>query len=149
MSVCLVFKVLIVGGGIVGWMIVVVLSKFILLAGVSVEFVECDVIGMVGVGEVSIFGIVDFNCMLGILELDFIVVIRGSFKFGIEFVNWGVIGESYLYFFGDYGFVLQGEDFYYFWNCVWLYGDVYVLEIYLMCCMVVCVGKFMLLVSDL
>lgn len=148
MSARPVSKVLIAGGGTAGWMTAAALSKFILPAGVSVELVESDAIGTVGVGEASIPGIADFNRMLGISEPDFIAATKGSFKLGIEFVNWGAIGESYLHPFGDYGFALQGEDFHHFWNRARLNGDAHALETYSMCCMAARAGKFMLPASD-
>ncbi|MBO6795915.1 tryptophan halogenase family protein [Maricaulis sp.] len=141
-------SVVIAGGGTAGWMTAAALSKFILPAGVRVELIESDAIGTVGVGEASIPGIADFNRMLGITEPDFIAATRGSYKLGIEFVDWGAIGERYLHPFGDYGFPMQGEDFHHFWNRARLLGEDHALEAYSMCCMAARAGKFMLPVND-
>jgi len=141
-------SVLIAGGGTAGWMTAAALSKFLSPAGVRVELVESDAIGTVGVGEASIPGIADFNRMLGIAEADFIAATKGSFKLGIEFVDWGAIGERYLHPFGEYGFPLQGEDFHHFWNRARLSGEAHELEAYSMCCMAARQGRFMLPVAD-
>jgi tryptophan halogenase len=49
--------------------------------------------------------------MLGINENEFISATQGAFKLGIEFVNWGGIGERYFHPFGYHGHDLEGVHF--------------------------------------
>src|SRR3546814_17107651 len=49
--------------------------------------------------------------MLGINENEFIAATQGTFKAGIEFVDWGAIGERYVHPFGYHGHEIHGVAF--------------------------------------
>ncbi|HSG33495.1 MAG TPA: tryptophan halogenase family protein, partial [Sphingomonadaceae bacterium] len=68
-----------------------------------VTLVESDAIGIVGVGEATIPPIKKFNNFIRIDEDAFIRETAGTFKLGIEFHNWGRIGDRYLHQFGRTG----------------------------------------------
>ena len=108
-------RVVIVGGGTAGWMAAAALSRFLDNGRRTVTVVESDAIGTVGVGEATIPPIINFNRMLGINENEFLKATRGTFKLGIEFVNWGRLGDRYLHPFGAYGEDLQGVSFHQLW----------------------------------
>jgi hypothetical protein len=95
-------RVLIVGGGTAGWMCAAAFARA-LQGQCHVQLVESDEIGAIGVGEASIPNLIEFNRALGIDEDEFLRETGGSFKLGIEFVNWGAIGERYLHGFGALG----------------------------------------------
>ena len=107
-------RVVIVGGGTAGWMTAAALAK--LLPGrCDVHLVESEAIGIVGVGEATLPHIRSFNERLGIDEADFMASTRATFKLGIEFVNWGRIGDSYIHPFGTFGPGGGEIDFHQFW----------------------------------
>ena len=108
-------KLVIVGGGTAGW---IAAAAFARLLGnrISVELVESDTIGTVGVGEATIPQIIRLNTILGLDENDFLKNTYGTFKLGIEFVNWGKVGESYLHTFGDAGLNLANVHFHHYWR---------------------------------
>jgi tryptophan halogenase len=108
-------RVVIVGGGTAGWMAAAAFSRFLNNGRRRITLVESDAIGTVGVGEATIPPIVDFNRMLDINENEFLRATKGTFKAGIEFVNWGQVGKRYFHPFGFYGHDLHGIAFHQLW----------------------------------
>jgi tryptophan halogenase len=107
-------QLVIVGGGSAGWMTAASIARMI-SGGVSVTLIESDEIGTVGVGEATIPPLVDFNTALGIEENEFVAATQGTFKLGIEFVDWGQVGERYIHPFGKFGRQTLGLSFHQFW----------------------------------
>ncbi|MEL6692707.1 MAG: tryptophan halogenase family protein, partial [Pseudomonadota bacterium] len=108
-------KVCILGGGTAGWMTAAALSNKYKGLGVELTLVESDQIGTVGVGEATLPHIRFFNETLGIDERTFMKETEATFKLGIEFCDWGELGDSYIHPFGDYGLPLHGMDFHQLW----------------------------------
>jgi len=122
-------NIVIVGGGTAGWMSAAALSK-VLEGQCSIRLVESDDIGTIGVGEATIPHIAEFNTALGIDENEFLRATQGTFKLGIEFVNWGAIGDRYIHGFGFVGQATQALPFHHFWLRMAKLGKALPLEAY-------------------
>lgn len=107
-------RVVIVGGGTSGWMTAAALSRM-LPADVSIQLIESEKIGTVGVGEATIPHIRYFNALLGIDELEFIQATQATFKLAIQFVGWGSESSRYMHPFSDFGGDVHGIGFHHYW----------------------------------
>ncbi len=114
MAVAPVKDIVIVGGGTAGWMAAAAFSK---IAGKQyrIRLVESDEIATIGVGEATIPMVKVFNAFLEIDEDEFLRKTQGTFKLGIEFVNWGKIGDSYMHGFGEIGHDLGSVSCHQYW----------------------------------
>ena len=111
-------KVLVVGGGSSGWMAAAMLATA-LSRDIQVQLVESEAIGIVGVGEATIPPMQKFNKFLRLDERQFVAETNGTFKLGIEFHNWGRVGDRYLHQFGPVGRELDALVSLHHW---WLLG---------------------------
>ncbi|HYD25169.1 MAG TPA: tryptophan halogenase family protein [Croceibacterium sp.] len=107
-------RVVVLGGGTAGWMSAAALAK--LLPGVAeVELVESEDIGIVGVGEATLPHIRGFVERLGIDEASFMKATHATFKLGIDFRDFGHVGERYVHPFGSFGEEVAGVQFHHYW----------------------------------
>lgn len=107
-------SIAILGGGTAGWIVAASAVK-LLPKDIHITLIESEEIATIGVGEATIPQIRHLNGILGIDENDFIAKTQGTFKLGIEFTDWGHIGERYLHAFGSVGIDIALLNFYHYW----------------------------------
>ncbi len=110
----LIKRVVVAGGGTVGWLAAAALAK---LYGkqISVTLIESAEIGRIGVGEATIPPMRNFHRLIGVNEAEFMSATQATFKLGIEFSNWARIGDNYIHSFGMTGKDCWACDFHHFW----------------------------------
>ena len=107
-------SIAVIGGGAAGWMSAAAISKSFGRA-IDVTLVESEEIGLIGVGEATVPHLSAFNRLLEIDEAAFVRETQGSFKLGIQFNDWGRIGESYVHGFGSIGRDIGLLPFHQYW----------------------------------
>lgn len=107
-------RIVVLGGGTAGWMSASALAK-LLGPRVAVTLIESEDIGIVGVGEATLPHIRGFVERLGIDEADFMRATHATYKLGIDFRDFGRIGESYIHPFGTFGEKVAGVPFHHYW----------------------------------
>jgi tryptophan halogenase len=93
-------RIVVVGGGTAGWMAATSLATA--LPGSTVELVESEEIGIVGVGEATFPMLRDYHKLNGIDEAEFLRATNGTFKLGIEFRDWRAKGHRFFHTFGSF-----------------------------------------------
>jgi tryptophan halogenase len=115
-------SVLILGGGTAGWMAAAVLARAFGRT-LEITLLESEEIGIVGVGEATIPQIQHINQFLGLPETEFLRATQGTYKLGIQFLDWRRPGDRYLHAFGGIGMSLGLTPFQHYWLRARAEGD--------------------------
>jgi len=135
-------SILIVGGGTAGWMAAAALAK-VLGPDYAIRLIESEEIGTIGVGEATVPHLKLFNSVLEIDEVEFIREVRGTFKLGIQFVDWGRAGDRYIHGFGTIGHDYGLLPFHQYWLKLFLAGQATDIGAYSLNTAATPLGKFM------
>ena len=137
----LIRKIVIAGGGSAGWMTAAALGSS-LSHDCAITLIESDEIGTVGVGEATIPPIKVFNQNLGLDEFEFLRRTQGSFKLGIQFIDWGKPGQRYFHPFGSFGRPFDTVDVHHYWLRARAAGKAASLDEYAMAWVAAAAGRF-------
>ena len=148
MSISSIRSIVIVGGGTAGWMAAAAFAR-VLGNACRIQLVESELIGTVGVGEATVPHIKAFNNLLQIDESDFVRNTQGTFKLGIQFVDWLRPGASYVHGFGtEIGRNLGLLPFHHYWTKARQHGRAGEIGDYTLNTLAAPRGKFMVSATD-
>ena len=134
-------RIVILGGGSAGWMAAATLSEAF-QGTLDIHVVESEAIGTVGVGEATLPQMRAFNLALGLDEADFLRRTHGTIKLGIEFADWGQLGDRYMHVFGGVGRDLGLVPFHHFWTRMRRQGHAQPLDAYALNGLAACRKRF-------
>lgn len=134
-------RIVVAGGGSAGWMAAAALANAA-PRGCEITLVESDAIGIVGVGEATIPPIKIFNQILGVSEAEFLRETKGSFKLGIEFIDWRADDTRYFHQFGHFGRDFDTVPLHQYWLKARAEGDETPIEDYSLAWALAKRGKF-------
>ncbi|MFT4197518.1 MAG: tryptophan 7-halogenase [Pseudoxanthomonas sp.] len=108
-------SIVVAGGGSAGWSAAAALARH--FPHCRIALVESEEIGIVGVGEATVPNVRSFNeKVLGLEEGEFVRSTQATFKLGIEFRDWGRLGQRYMHGFGAVGYDMGPIAFHHLWR---------------------------------
>jgi len=116
-------KLVIVGGGMAGWIAAVALARKLEPTIYEISIVESSHIGNISVGESVLPSVISFLRDIGMDEEDLVRKTKAGLKLGIQFRDWLQPGTDYFHPFGGVGQSLDGINFFHYWLKARARGD--------------------------
>jgi tryptophan halogenase len=110
-------NILIVGGGLAGWMSAAVLSKVLSPRQFKISIVDTAPTGLESLdgGEAGLPSLTELHALLGVGEAEFVRDGGAGFSLGTAYVDWPRQGAHSFRPFGDIGARLDGLAFHHYW----------------------------------
>lgn len=134
-------SIVIVGGGVVGWMAAAALARVLKADRCSVRVVEGAPTER-DPSETTTPALHRLHNLLGLNEADLMRRTSATFKLGSEFRDWGAIGARYFHGFGAIGAKLDAVSFHAHWLRLRARGDPAPIETYSVAAAAARAGKF-------
>ena len=114
-------RIVVLGGGIAGWMTAAALTRVLGRAFYEVQLLERAAAAPQAIGTLPSFG--GLCSLLGIDAQELMRATGATFKLGAQFTDWGQAGERYFHGFGPTGARLDGVPFHSHWLHLQRLGD--------------------------
>lgn len=108
-------SIVIVGGGVAGWLAAATLARLLKPNFCTVSLVEPPRSADDSFSAVALPSFHRLNSLLGIDERDLLRRTCGTFSLGAEFADWGRNGDRYFHTFGSIGTKLDAVPFHHYW----------------------------------
>jgi tryptophan 7-halogenase len=108
-------SIVIVGGGVPGWLAAAALARVLKRDLCSVRVIDTASASLDGFTEATLPAFHRLNRLLEIDERDLLRRTCGTFSLGTRFVDWGRLGEHYFHTFGPAGAKLDAVPFHQYW----------------------------------
>jgi tryptophan halogenase len=141
-------RIVIVGGGLTGWMAAAALAHAFKDKAGKITLIEPPETHKNDGGVASLPTMRLFHDRLGIDENDFIRKTKARFSLGTEFRGWTVPGQAFLHPFGQYGTSIETVGFHHCWLKLRQLGDKTGLADYSLASAAAARGRFMRPVRD-
>jgi tryptophan 7-halogenase len=108
-------NIVIVGGGVAGWLAAATLARLLKPTFCSVSLIESPLATDGAFSAVALPSFHRLNSLLGINESDLLRRTCGAFSLGAQFADWGCVGDRYFHTFGSIGTKLDAVPFHHYW----------------------------------
>jgi tryptophan 7-halogenase len=135
-------SIVLVGTGAPVWLAAATLARRLKSQFCALRVIEPPGSRAAAFSETALPSFHRLNNLLGIDENDLVRKTRGTFRLGVEFIDWGALGDRYLHTYGSYGAKLDAVAFHHYWLKLRQAGDPTSIEEYSTAAVAARNGKF-------
>jgi tryptophan 7-halogenase len=135
-------SIVLVGTGAPVWLAAATLARRLKSEFCAVRVIEPPGSRANAFSETALPSFHRLNNLLGIDENDLVRKTRGTFRLGVEFIDWGALGDRYFHAYGSYGAKLDAVAFHHYWLKLRQAGDRTSIEEYSTAAVAARRGKF-------